>query len=134
MRPDSFGEPAVGRSVLISMGARTAEVHRTSLSSRMSFGCIVSLVATNLHTSPAILPVSLKSTLSRLYPTGVCCLFVASTLNRIPWDVETSFAQDNGLGGAPGDLYCVLACEQWNSPLYCDSEHPQVCHCWLAEL
>lgn len=33
--------------------------------------------------------------------------------------------QDNGLGGAPGDLYCILACEQWNSPLYCDSEHPQ---------
>jgi hypothetical protein len=45
---------------------------------------------------------------------------------RIPWDVETSFAQDNGLGGAPGPYYCVLACEQWNSPLYCDSEHPQV--------
>jgi hypothetical protein len=47
-------------------------------------------------------------------------------LCRIPWDVETSFAQDNGLGGAPGPYYCVLACEQWNSPLYCDSEHPQV--------
>jgi hypothetical protein len=34
--------------------------------------------------------------------------------------------QDNGLGGSPGSLYCILACEQWNSPLYCDSEHPQV--------
>ena len=50
-------------------------------------------------------------------PTRCCC--------RVPWDVETSFAQDNGLGGAPGPYYCVLACEQWNSPLYCDSEHPQ---------
>jgi hypothetical protein len=33
--------------------------------------------------------------------------------------------QDNNLGGAPGPLYCILACEQWSSPLYCDSEHPQ---------
>lgn len=51
-------------------------------------------------------------------PCAHCCC-------RVPWDVETSFAQDNGLGGAPGPYYCVLACEQWNSPLYCDSEHPQ---------
>lgn len=50
-----------------------------------------------------------------------------SLVPRIPWDVETSFAQDNGLGGSPGPYYCILACEQWNSPLYCDSEHPQVC-------
>ena len=27
--------------------------------------------------------------------------------------------------GLPGPLYCILACEQWSSPLYCDSEHPQ---------
>ena len=33
--------------------------------------------------------------------------------------------QDNNLGGAPGGSYCLLACEQWSSPLYCDSEHPQ---------
>lgn len=45
---------------------------------------------------------------------------------RIPWDVETALGQDNTLGGKPGDLWCILACEQWNSPLYCDSEHPQV--------
>jgi hypothetical protein len=45
---------------------------------------------------------------------------------RIPWDVEASMGQDNTLGGSPGDLWCILACEQWNSPLYCDSEHPQV--------
>eukprot|EP00775_Hariotina_reticulata_P008887 gene8887-9065_t len=44
---------------------------------------------------------------------------------RIAWDVEASMGQDNGLGGSPGSLYCILACEQWNSPLYCDSEHPQ---------
>jgi hypothetical protein len=30
-----------------------------------------------------------------------------------------SAGQDNGLGGQPNlDNYCVLACEQWNSPLY----------------
>lgn len=44
---------------------------------------------------------------------------------RIPWDVEASMGQDNTLGGSPGGLWCILACEQWNSPLYCDSEHPQ---------
>ncbi|GLC41440.1 hypothetical protein PLESTM_001196100 [Pleodorina starrii] len=43
----------------------------------------------------------------------------------LPWDMDGSFGQDNGLGGKPGPNYCVLACEQWNSPLYCDSEHPQ---------
>lgn len=32
---------------------------------------------------------------------------------------------DHVLVGQPGPNYCVLACEQWNSPLYCDSEHPQ---------
>lgn len=54
-------------------------------------------------------------------------VLLACCLHRVAWDVETSFAQDNGLGGAPGPYYCILACEQWNSPLYCDSEHPQVC-------
>ncbi|KIZ02309.1 hypothetical protein MNEG_5654 [Monoraphidium neglectum] len=49
----------------------------------------------------------------------------AQTWTRIPWDLEASMGQDNGLGGAPGNLYCLLACEQWSSPLYCDSEHPQ---------
>jgi len=44
---------------------------------------------------------------------------------RFPWDVEASLGQDNGLGGKPGDLYSPLSKEQWNSPLYCDSEHPQ---------
>ena len=33
--------------------------------------------------------------------------------------------QDHMLGGQPGPNYCILACEQWNSPLYCDSEHMQ---------
>ncbi|GMH43301.1 hypothetical protein BSKO_11223 [Bryopsis sp. KO-2023] len=42
-----------------------------------------------------------------------------------PWDLEGSFGISNGLGGEPAPDYCVLNCEQWNSPLYCDSEHPQ---------
>lgn len=45
---------------------------------------------------------------------------------RLPWDLEASMGQDNTLGGKSGDLYCILECEQWNNPLYCDSEHPQV--------
>ena len=23
--------------------------------------------------------------------------------------------------------YCVMSCEWWSSPLYCDKDHPQVC-------
>ena len=44
---------------------------------------------------------------------------------RFPWDLDAALGQDNGLGGLPGSLWCILACEQWHSPLYCDSEHPQ---------
>ncbi|CAG9462414.1 unnamed protein product [Pedinophyceae sp. YPF-701] len=44
---------------------------------------------------------------------------------RIPWDLESSLGISSGLGGAPAPDYCVLACDQWNSPLYCDSDHPQ---------
>jgi hypothetical protein len=44
---------------------------------------------------------------------------------RFPWDMDAALGQDNGLGGLPGPLWCILACEQWNSPLFCDSEHPQ---------
>lgn len=36
------------------------------------------------------------------------------------------FGTDRGLGGQPAPDYCILACEQWNSPLYCDHNHPQV--------
>jgi hypothetical protein len=43
----------------------------------------------------------------------------------LPWDIEGSFGIDRGLGGQPAADYCILACEQWNSPLYCDSNHPQ---------
>lgn len=42
-----------------------------------------------------------------------------------PWDLEGSFGISSGLGGKPAPDYCVLVCEQWNSPLYCDSGHPQ---------
>ena len=40
-------------------------------------------------------------------------------------DVESGFGIDRGLGGQPAPDYCILACEQWNSPLYCDHNHPQ---------
>lgn len=43
----------------------------------------------------------------------------------LPWDVEASFGTDRGLGGRPAPDYCILDCEQWNSPLYCDKYHPQ---------
>lgn len=43
----------------------------------------------------------------------------------LPWDVEASFGSDRGLGGRPAPDYCILDCEQWNSPLYCDKNHPQ---------
>ncbi|KAH7617481.1 hypothetical protein NADE_007259 [Nannochloris sp. 'desiccata'] len=45
--------------------------------------------------------------------------------SMLPWDVEGSFGIDRGLGGQPAADYCILACEQWNSPLFCDSDHPQ---------
>jgi len=43
----------------------------------------------------------------------------------LPWDIEASFGSDRGLGGRPAPDYCILDCEQWNSPLYCDKNHPQ---------
>jgi hypothetical protein len=45
--------------------------------------------------------------------------------SMLPWDVEAAFATDRGLGGRPAPDYCILDCEQWNSPLYCDKNHPQ---------
>eukprot|EP00210_Caulerpa_lentillifera_P006730 g6432.t1 len=42
-----------------------------------------------------------------------------------PWDTEASMGISSGLRGRPADDYCILECEQWNSPFYCDSEHPQ---------
>lgn len=38
---------------------------------------------------------------------------------------SAGFGIDRGLGGQPAPDYCILACEQWNSPLYCDHNHPQ---------
>lgn len=43
----------------------------------------------------------------------------------LPWDVESGFGIDRGYGGVPAPDYCILACEQWNSPLYCDRQHVQ---------
>eukprot|EP00798_Chlamydomonas_sp_ICE-L_P018045 gene18045-24462_t len=32
--------------------------------------------------------------------------------SRFPWDLDAALGQSNGLGGTPGNVYCVLACEQ----------------------
>ena len=55
--------------------------------------------------------------------------------SRIPWDMEDSFATDyrneagrcDDDGGDPCDWarYCVQSCEKWNSPFFCDRDHPQ---------
>jgi hypothetical protein len=56
---------------------------------------------------------------------------------RIPWDMEDAFATDyrdrdgrcdaNGREPCRGDsgTYCVMSCEWWNSPYFCDENHPQ---------
>eukprot|EP00887_Chlorella_sp_A99_P004584 scaffold4.g4584.t1 len=46
--------------------------------------------------------------------------------SMIPWDVESGFASDRGLGGKPAPDYCIESCDQWTSPLYCDHNHPQM--------
>jgi hypothetical protein len=104
---------------------------------------------TKLHTC---LPVLSDQLQWPLYNTGAaahadrrcaCCSFPHSCTSphffsllylRIPWDLDGALGQDNGLGGVPGDKYCVLACEQWNSPLYCDAQHTQVGHhpCYIG--
>lgn len=45
----------------------------------------------------------------------------------LPWDLEESLGISSGLGGKPAPDYCILECQQWNSPLYCDWNHTQVC-------
>lgn len=45
--------------------------------------------------------------------------------SMLPWDLESAFSSDRGLGGTPARDYCILECEQWNSPLFCDKNHPQ---------
>lgn len=44
----------------------------------------------------------------------------------LPWDLEESLGISSGLGGQPAPDYCILECQQWNSPLYCDWNHTQV--------
>ena len=51
---------------------------------------------------------------------------VTGEWTRFPWDVKSCFGTDRGLGGQPAPDYCILACTQWNSPLYGDDNHPQV--------
>ena len=45
--------------------------------------------------------------------------------SKLPWDLEAAFGLSPKLGGSPSQFYCVLSCEQFNSPLFGDSEHPQ---------
>lgn len=46
---------------------------------------------------------------------------------RLPYDLKSGFATDRGFNGQPTPDYCILACAQWNSPLYCaDTQHAQV--------
>ena len=47
----------------------------------------------------------------------------------MPWDLEESLGISSGLGGKPAPDYCILECQQWNSPLYCDWNHTQVRLC-----
>ncbi|KAL4425868.1 hypothetical protein ABPG75_009884 [Micractinium tetrahymenae] len=49
----------------------------------------------------------------------------SSQWSMLPWDLKSGFGIDRGLGGQPAPDYCILACEQWKSPLYCDHAHPQ---------
>ena len=50
---------------------------------------------------------------------------LSSRWTMIPWDLDGSFGQDNGYEGKSGDNFAVLIQPQWNSPLYCDFQHPQ---------
>ena len=54
-------------------------------------------------------------------PGTLCCLLL-----QLAEDLKSALGADSGLGGAPATDYCVLECEQWNSPLYCDHNHTQV--------
>lgn len=53
---------------------------------------------------------------------------------RLPWDLEDAFPGDRRYGvnfcdasecSARSTAYCILSCEKFNSPLYCDRNHPQ---------
>merc|ERR1719421_1260112 len=55
------------------------------------------------------------------------------TWSRLPWDFESTFGISHDLGNQPSDAYCILACEQFNSPLYCDSEHSQDLREWVPQ-
>lgn len=46
------------------------------------------------------------------------------------YDLKSALNADAGFGGKPATDYCTLECSQWNSPLYCDRDHPQVIQLW----
>ena len=47
----------------------------------------------------------------------------------LAYDLKSALGADAGLNGIPAKDYCILECPQWNSPLYCDRDHPQVQPC-----
>jgi len=56
----------------------------------------------------------------------------AGTWTRVPWDLDQAFATDYTDGtdscggcGSIDSTYCRLTCDSWNSPLFCDADHPQ---------
>ena len=48
----------------------------------------------------------------------------------LAYDLKSAMGADAGLNGTPAKDYCILECPQWNSPLYCDRDHPQVRPTW----
>lgn len=52
----------------------------------------------------------------------------------LPWDLEESLGISSGLNGKPAVDYCILECQQWNSPLYCDWNHTQVRQAFICIL
>ena len=50
------------------------------------------------------------------------------------YDLKSALNADAGLGGKPATDYCTLECPQWNSPLYCDRDHPQVFKLFLTSV
>lgn len=53
-----------------------------------------------------------------------------SRWTMLPWDLDGAFGISHKLGGQPVKDYCILNCEQFSSPLFCDSEHPQDVELW----
>ena len=90
------------------------------------------LISLNEHTPPTPPPALRQQNvfaghqqracmLQHCLPGTFCCLLL-----QLAEDLKSALGADSGLGGAPATDYCVLECQQWNSPLYCDHNHTQV--------